>query len=147
MWKRGSALEAAADRSIVAEVAVRNGNKVCATLFDLHKFYDIVEAQPLYDSIIQTQFPPVDAIMGYQMHLAPRVLQVATIASEMIRVDLTLPGCIYDIPFVEALMHEGSSSVHAMHKNFKTFVDDVANVAVGEGPDVQGSIVQAAIFF
>ena len=35
----------------MAEIAVRNGMKVCGTLFDLHKFFDTVEPLPLLDSL------------------------------------------------------------------------------------------------
>jgi hypothetical protein len=147
--KGGSALEAAANRSLHAEIAHRNGMKVVATLFDLAKFFDTVEPQPLAESIEQTSFPPIDAVLAYQIHLAPRVLQVSTVASQMIRVDLTiLPGCFYAVPFVKSLMHEGSTLVHNISKHYKTYVDDVANLAMGYwGPDVQESIVLASILF
>ena len=37
---------AAAERSMSAEIAVRNGSKVCGTFFDLEKCFDTVEPLP-----------------------------------------------------------------------------------------------------
>ena len=143
-----SALEAAAGRSLACEIATRNGQKSCATLFDLENFFDTIEPTPLLDSLVQTQFPMADATMAFQIHVSPRVILLSTLASEMIRVDLSiLAGCIFSIPFVKSLMHEGSLKVCQISKNHKTYVDDIANFASGDGPEVQAIIVSAAIVF
>jgi len=58
---------------VLAEIAMKNGHKVCGTFFDLQKFFDTVESTPLYESVLETGFPMIDALMGYQTHMAPRV--------------------------------------------------------------------------
>ena len=75
---------AAADRSLMAEISFRNGLRVCATLFDLHQFFETVEPISMLEAIRQTEFPPIDAVMGLQVHYAPRIIQVATISSDFI---------------------------------------------------------------
>ena len=45
--KGSSALVAAASRSVIAEIAMKNGHKVCGTFFDLQIFFDTVESTPL----------------------------------------------------------------------------------------------------
>ena len=94
--KGSSALIAAAGRSLFAEVSVLNGLKVCGTFFDLHKFYDTVQPEPLFEAIVETNFPIQDAMMGFQMHMAPRTIIVNTLPSLPIRIDVSiLAGCLY----------------------------------------------------
>ena len=84
----------------------------------MEKLFDTIHPSVLFDAVLSTNFPPIDAVMGLQMHMAPRAIMVATLASDMIRVDLSiLAGCIYSIPFVKALMHEGSTICYAFSKN------------------------------
>ena len=52
--------------------------------------------------------------MALQMHLAPRAVQVQGLTGEFIRIDKSiLAGCGYSVPFVKALLHEGSLKVAA----------------------------------
>ena len=146
--KSSSALVAAASRSLVAEIATKNGLKVCGSFFDLQKFFDTVEPRPLLDSFCETQFPLVDACMGFQMHMAPRVILLSTIPSIPIVVDSSiLAGCIYSVPWVKSLMHSGSSKISSSHPYFSTYVDDVSNIAFGDGAEVQHAIVSCALAF
>ena len=152
--KKSSALVAAANRSLFSEICVRNKMQVCAALYDLHKFFDTIDPMALVDALKNTQFPPIDAAMGYQMHVAPRVLQVSCISSLPIRVDSSiLAGCIYSVPWVKALFQEGSQKAietsrkvvpHVPHY-YSTYVDDVTSLSAGYGPDVQNMIVSVAL--
>lgn len=143
-----SALGAAAGRSLSCEIASRNGLKSCTSLFDLDKFFDTIEPAPLLESIVHTKFPPVGAAMAYQIHVAPRVILLSSLSSEMIRIDLSiLAGCIYSIPFVKCLMHEGSLEICKVSKNHKTYVDDIANFASGRASDVCQVILSVALVF
>ena len=75
-------------------------------MFDMEKFFDTIDPGPLLDAIVQAKFPPVDTLMGLQMHWAPRVIQVQALTGPHIRVDKSiLAGCLYSVPFVKALMH------------------------------------------
>ena len=56
--KNSSALVAAANRSLFAEICVRNNLKVCATLYDLHKFFDTIDPIALVDASTKTFFLP-----------------------------------------------------------------------------------------
>ena len=44
-------------------------------------------------------------------------------------------------------MHTGSIIIASSHNMFKTYVDDVSNVAAGAGPDVQDAVVRCAFSF
>ena len=55
--KGSSALIAAADRSMCAEIAVRDNKHVCGSFFDLQKFVDSVSPQALYESVCEKQLP------------------------------------------------------------------------------------------
>lgn len=146
--KGSSALLVASHRALFAEIAHRNGDKVCGTFFDMEKFFDTIAPGPLLDSLRETSFPPIDALMGFQMHVAPRVILVSTVPSEPIRIDASiLAGCIYSVPWVKGLLHPGSSVIHAQHPEFATYVDDVSNVVSGYGPDVEDSIIKCALAF
>ena len=86
--------------------------------------------------------------MGFQMHMAPRVILVSSIPSLPIRVDASiLAGCIYSVPWVKGLLHSGTIIISEEHVNYKTYVDDVSNVASGYGPDVQDAVVRCALAF
>jgi hypothetical protein len=146
--KGSSALLAAADRSMFAEIAVRNKKKVCGSFFDLRKFFDTIQPVPLFEAFVDTSFPLIDALMGFQMHMAPRVILVNTIPSIPIRIDASiLAGCIYSVPWVKSLFHPGSKMIMYDHPRYKTYVDDVSNIAAGYGPDVQDAIIRCALAF
>ena len=101
---------AAADRAVFAEIAHRNGLKCCGIFFDLEKFFDSVEPLPLLEAIIETKFPCVDALMGFQMHVSLGVIVLNAIPSLPIRIDASiLAGCIFSVPWVKSLIHPGSS--------------------------------------
>ena len=146
--KGSSALVVAADRSMCAEIAVRNGKQVCGSFFDLQKFFDSVSPQALYDSICETKSPMINGLMGLQMHMAPRTIVLNTIPSFPFQVHTSiLAGCIYSVPMVKALMHQGSAQISSVHPMFKTYVDDTANVASGNFAEVQAAIVECALAF
>ena len=62
--KGSSSLIAAATRSVVAEIAVRNDLSVCGLFFDLQKFFDTVRPLPLLSAFVENDFRVVDALMG-----------------------------------------------------------------------------------
>ena len=139
---------AAADRAVFAEIAVRNNKKVCGTFFDMMKFFDTVQPRPLFQSFCDTGFPLADAVLGFQIHMAPRVIMINSVPSLPIKIDASiLAGCGYSVPWVKSLLHNGSALISSSYPMFKTYVDDVSNVAAGYGPDVQNAIVQCALAF
>ena len=90
----------------------------------------------------------IDAVMGFQMQMAPRVVVLSTIPSLPIRVDVSiLAGCVMSVPWVKSLLHPGSSIISNQHPMYKTYVDDVANISVGYAPKVQEAMVQCALAF
>ena len=139
---------AAAHRSMLSEIAVRNGFQVAGSFFDMAKFFDTVQTQPLFEAFVETGFPLVDAVMGLQVHMAPRVILINTVPSAPIIVDSSiLAGCGYSVPWVKALLHPGSQELAREHPMYRTYVDDVSNVSVGSAPDVQDEIVRCALSF
>ena len=93
-------------------------------------------------------FPIIDVIMGFQVHMAPRVILINCVPSLPIVVDASiLVGCGYSVPWVKSLMHSGSLLISSQYPMFKTYVDDVSNVSTGYGPDVQDAVVRCALMF
>ena len=102
----------------------------------------------LFESFVETMFPMVDALMGFQMHMAPRVILINSVPSLPITVEASiLAGCGYSVPWVGSLMHPGSVVIARTHPMYKTYVDDVNNVAAGYGPDVEDAVVACALAF
>ena len=100
------------------------------------------------DSFFETVFPLIDATMGFQVRMAPRVILINTVPSLPIVVDISIwAGCGFSVRWVKALMHNGSVSVSREHQTYKTHVDDVSNVSSGDGPEVQDAIVRFALAF
>jgi len=107
-----------------------------------------VQPQPLFDAFVETKFPLVDAVMGLQVHMAPRVILINTVPSAPIVVDSSiLAGCGYSVPWVKSLLHPGSVNIAKDHPNYNTYVDDCANVATGSSSDVQDEVVHCALAF
>ena len=116
--------------------------------FDMQKYFDTVQPQPLFDAFLETNFPMIDAVMSFQIHMSPRVILLNTVPSEPIVVDASiLAGCGYSVPWVKCLMHPGSAIISSKHGMYKTYADDVSNVSAGYSPDVQTAIVECALAF
>ena len=110
---------------------------MCVAIFSIWPSFLTLE--PLLDAVTETGFPLVDAVMGMQVHMAPRaiLININTVPSVPIIVDSSiLAGCGYSVPWVKALLHPGSKSVSKDHPNFCTDVDDCSNVAVGSESEV-----------
>ena len=121
---------------------------MCVSFFDLQKFFDSVSPQALFDSVCENNFPMLDALMGLQMHTAPRTIVLNAIPSIPFQVHTSiLAGCIYSVPWVKSLMHQGSARIANDHPMFKTYVDDTANVASGTFGQVQTAIVECDLAF
>ena len=74
-------------------------------VFYLQKFFDTVQPRPLCEAFYETSFPLLDAIMGFQIHMAPRVILLNTVPSLPIVVDASiLAGCGFSVPWVKALV-------------------------------------------
>lgn len=57
------------NRSLLADFCVRNKLKVCVPFCGLHNYFDTTGLIALVDALTKTAVPPIDATMGYQMHV------------------------------------------------------------------------------
>ena len=88
-----------------AEIASGTGKALGASLWDLHKFFDLVDPVTLVKKAMGLGFPLRILIIGVQMHVAPRVLQLLGACSDMIDVGRSvLPGCMLAIPFTRVYL-------------------------------------------
>ena len=147
-----SALTAAADRSLWAEIQHYLGRESALALWDMEKFFDSISPEVLVDALNHTNFPPVDTIMGMQMHLAPRVIQVQQLSSLPMRIDTSiLAGCFYSVPWVKATLYKGCTILdqESQDKNnehpviIKTYVDDITQAAKGTFSEVVDALIRA----
>ena len=66
------------NRSLLADFCVRNKLKVCVPFCALHKHDDTIDPVAFVDALTKTAVSPIDATMGYQMHVAdsPSAVQI-----------------------------------------------------------------------
>ena len=70
-----SALFAATQRCIIAEIAVAIGSLVACALHDYDKFFDSIEVIDLLNEVVATDYPVAPFLLAIDQHLAPRVIQ------------------------------------------------------------------------
>ena len=129
-----SALDAALNRSLLAEVAHRLGEHSVAVLWDLEKFFDTISTSDLIEAAMELDFPPLPLYLAMLQHLAPRRLQCQGFVSPAILpLQSILPGCLFSIPFVRLYLRRSFSTVVSSNPavNHGAYVDDVGQLATG----------------
>ena len=116
-WDRArpgsSALDSAFERHLTAEIAIATGEKASAALWDFEKFFDTICVTLLIQHALDLCFPLIDLVLGLQMHLAPRYVQLLGSLSDPVRCTRSiLPGCSLSTPFTRADLHEDMQALH-----------------------------------
>ena len=107
-----SALTAAYERSIDMERGVLSKQAVGAMLWDFEKFFDTINVATVLAEGELLTFPLTDLVLGLDMHLAPRRLQVHGVVSQPITVlGSILPGCALAIPFTRIFMRRAYTAI------------------------------------
>ena len=143
-----SALWPALVRGLRAEVASGTGEAFGASLWDLHKFFDLVDPVTLVKKATALGFPLRILVMGVQMHVAPRALQLLGACSDFISVSRSgLPGCMLAIPFTRVYLREELDRVQLSTPGAEqsVYVDDISQVAQGTFDFVVDALVSGGI--
>ena len=93
-------------------------------------------------------FPLHILVMGVQMHVAPRVLQLLGACSDLIDVGRSvLPGCMLAIPFTRVYLREEMDKVQeaALGAGQSVYVDDFSQVSQGTADQVVDALVRGGI--
>ena len=125
--KRSSALDAAFNRGLEAEVAFWLGQHFCSALNDFHKFFDTIDISVLLHEACSSEYPPVELCMALQQHLAPRVIQVCSFSSAQVTViNSILAGCKQSIPMTRTLLKNLMTKLYKSHPKAppSVYVDD-----------------------
>ena len=95
-------------------------------------------------------FPLHIIVMGVQMHVAPRVLQLLGACSDLIDFGRSVfPGCMLAIPFARVYLREEMDKVQeaAAGAGQSVYVDDISQVSQGAADQVVDALVRGGIKF
>ena len=82
---KASAVAAAEDRALEAEVARFMGMTTMTTLWDLKKFFDSINIRVLVELAMELGFPVKQLAFSLVVHQAPRRLKLGTAVGEVIQ--------------------------------------------------------------
>ena len=147
-----SALDAAFERSLDCEVAVRTGQHCGAILWDFEKFFDTVPVDILLNNALAAGFPVIDLILGLSMHGGVRYLQAMGCLSAACKPFRSiLAGCMLAISFTKALFKHPLGKLHTACQKDKVkqsiYVDDFGQHVVGTLHEVGLNLSIAAARF
>ena len=112
-----------------AEIASSARNAFGASVWDLHKFFDLVDPVTLVKKAMGLGFPLHILTMGVQMHVAPGVLQLLGACSDMVDVGgSVLPGRVLAFPFTRVYLREDMDNVQEATPGAEqsVYVDDIS---------------------
>ena len=119
-----SAVIAAEDRALEAEIAHDEGHQTLTMLFDMKKCFDSLDVATLFRMAKVCGFPIKQLVLSMTVHHAPRLLKLGPVLSDPIQTlgRSILAGCkrstqlarVYTLQMVEALAkaHEGFTSLY-----------------------------------
>lgn len=137
-------------RALVTELHLHEKRPVGAARWDIEQFFDTINPRQLAHAIHRTQYPPTDALLGLQMHLACRdnTLQGAASAGMLVTRSI-LQGCAQSVPFVRALLFQGLHRI--VHRNpalhTTSYADGVPQIATGTWEQVFNTLADTAALF
>ena len=147
----GSALKAALDRNLRAEIAHWLDRHSAAVFNDFQNFFDTLDIPVLIKNALEVGFPPVKLAYILQQHLAPRAIQASSFTAQPVPICRSiLAGCKASIGITRAYLKPGISQIHNKYPNANTsvLVDDTCMQSVGvDYEDVLEKIVPAVATF
>ena len=94
------------------ELGVWRRDAAAAMLWDFEKFFDNMGTERVLSEGLRLGFPVVDLLLGQNIHLASRRLQLSGYVSQPICVyGSILPGCALAIPFTRIFMRAAYDDV------------------------------------
>ena len=150
--KGRSALLSGAHRCLANEIAAYSGQHVATVLWDIHKFFDCIRPIDVIREARRLNYPPADLVLAMLMHMAPRCLIYGCIVSYLILPTRSIiAGCFHSGFFARGVMDNPITRMSAVARppalRVSTFVDDVAQVSVGNLRSVSKTAVFAALSF
>ena len=155
-----SAETAAGSRLWLMELAHLSGNAAAALLWDLDKFFDTINLHDVRRIAVDFGYPRRELALALSMHRAPRLLQMAGISSCAILPLLSiLQGCTHSSRFAKLVtwrpIERAGKDVQDIRDvdrslarvSSSTFVDDVAQLAIGSRSAVSRALTIAGISF
>ena len=143
-----SALYSSSARCLTNEIAVLSGQHTASLLWDMEKFFDSIPPQLVVEQGLRLGYPVVDLVLAVAMHIAPRIMVLSRTASPLIFPLLSiLAGCMHSINFARLVMEKPVVAVVRRVPDVRTstFVDDVAQIAIGTLRQVADKIVHAGV--
>ena len=145
-----SAMFSAAVRSWTNELGILAGKHTATILWDVDKFFDSIDPEIVLREGISLQYPPLDLVLALAMHLAPRFLVLdGMISACIVSLVSIIAGCQHSMFFARLVMYDPVSHVIKADKKVttSTFVDDVAQIAIGSMLDVAKRVTFAGMNF
>jgi hypothetical protein len=147
-----SAVRAAEDRALLAELESIEGKMTITFLWDLKKIFDSINIPMLVEEAERTGFPLRQLALSLAVHLAPRRLRLGkAIGMPILEIGQSiLAGCKRSTHLARVYTVTGIKELDDAHPDVSTgqHVDDVSNLAVGRNEDeLVGRAVRYAAHF
>ena len=145
-----SAVFSGAIRCWINELATLLGRHAAALLWDLEKFFDTIAPSEVARQGLEASYPPLDMELALAMHTAPRLITLGGATSSVIIPEVSiLAGCSRSVDFARLIMAPKVKDVVRRVKNVRnfTYVDDVAQSAIGKLQCVADAMVHAGTVF
>ena len=149
-----SAITAAEQRALEAELARNEGKQVMMVLWDLKKFFDSINIEVLFKEAVALNFPFKQLILSMLVHQAPRMLKLGSAVGEPITNmgRSMLAGCkrstqfarVYTLRLVRSLAYNHAGNVLSRTVSLYQHVDDLSALVVA---DNKRAVVNAALDF
>jgi hypothetical protein len=133
-----SAVRAAEDRALEAEIAKLEGSNLLTILWDLKKCFDTINIFCLFQEAVKLEFPLRQFVLSIIVHHSPRRLKHGNAVGEAI-VKLgrsILAGCKRSTHLARVYTLTMVRDLAAKHKSIQLFqhVDDMSNIVVSGFP-------------
>ena len=122
---------------------------VAEILWDMEKFYDLLEPAVMARLALRLEYPVVPLYMGLLIHRAARVIRLSGSYSEFVMPARSiLAGCTQSVAWTRCFLYD---TLEELHRSFKpcsvsSWVDDLSQRQSGLREAVSTNIVNAATF-
>ena len=145
--KGSTPLRAALIRELYNEVAVYMGLAVAQILWDMEKFYDLLNPGVMAKLALQLEYPVVPLYLGLLVHRAARVLSLKGCFSEPHLPETSiLAGCFQSVAWSRCFLYDVLEDIHNRYRpiTISSWVDDLSQRVQGLRSHVVAKTVQAA---